>query len=268
MNFEERILLNELKLNDTDDQIIDYIRENIDKVVTQSIQKTAKEVFNVPNSIVRVAKKLGYNSFSEMKFELKREYNLESNFIHSNKELFTEINRKKSPIIREKINKLNCMSDNITKTLELIKEENIEKAIRKINESKSIKCLGIGDSIYFCEILAKELKCVGKHAEFFQHRHDMLYSAENCDTKDLYLAISVSGESNPVIEAVEKAKERGAYIISLTNFTENRLAKIADLKLFFWAPREYKNNYNVTNRVGIMILTRIISEMFWNNYIE
>lgn len=33
MNFEERVLLNELRLTDTDDQVVDYIREDYNRFV-------------------------------------------------------------------------------------------------------------------------------------------------------------------------------------------------------------------------------------------
>lgn len=271
MNFHDRILLNELKLNDTDDQIVEYIKENIEKVVTQSIQKTSKELFTVPNSIVRLSKKLGYNGFSEMKFALKQElisgtFNADINNSKNEKIYFTSKN--KDTLLNTTIKKLkniNYTPDNIFKTLDLINDSMIEKTVKKIHECKSVKFLGIGDSIYFCEMFSKNLRCVAKQSEFFQHRHDMLYSINNCDNKDLYIAISVSGESKQIIESVEKAKEKGAYIISMTHFSDNSLSKLADMKLFFWAPKEDKNNYNSTDRTGLMILIRILSEAYWTS---
>lgn len=269
MNFHDRVLLNELKLNDTDDQIVEYIKENIEKVITQSIQKTSEELFTVPNSIVRLAKKLGYNGFSEMKFALKQElasgtFNTDINSIKNEKVSFTSNNKDNSlSNIAQKFKDTNYTPENIFKTLDLINNSMIEKTVKKIHDYKSVKFLGLGDSIYFCEMFSKNLRCVAKQAEFFQHRHDMLYSINNCDNKDLYIAISVSGESKQIIEAVEKAKEKGAYIISMTHFSDNSLSKLSDMKLFFWAPKEDKNSYNSTDRIGLMILIRIISEAYW-----
>ena len=57
MKFEDRVILNELKFTDTDDQIIEYIRKNKDKVLSQSIQDTAEQLYTVPNTIVRLSKK-------------------------------------------------------------------------------------------------------------------------------------------------------------------------------------------------------------------
>lgn len=245
MNFDERVLLNELKFTDTDDQIIEYIRKNEEKVLNQSIQDTAEELFTVPNTIVRLSKKLGYKGFSELKFELRK-----------------EIEEKKHSL---KINFENkgLLSENIIKTINVIDSDSIKKAVKKIKQAKNIHLLGIGDSIYFCEMFTKNLRCVNKAAEFFTYRHDMIYNVEKCTEKDLYIVISVSGESRDLIEACEIAKNRGAYIISMTHLSKNSISKLSDMNLFFWAPKKDINNYNATDRVGIMILIRIISELFW-----
>lgn len=66
MKFEDRVILNELKFTDTDDQIIEYIRKNKVKILSQSIQDTAEQLYTVPNTIVRLSKKLGYNGFLEL----------------------------------------------------------------------------------------------------------------------------------------------------------------------------------------------------------
>ena len=243
MKFKDRVLLNELKFNDTDDQIIEYIRDNKELVIKQSIQKTAEKLYTVPNSIVRLAKKMGYEGFSQMKFELKQELEDKEN--------------APSTIIKREI------SPNIFRTLELINDDLIETVVKKIQNARKVYFLGMGDSIYFCEMFSKNLRCVGKRSDFFQHRHDMMYSAMNCQPKDIFFAISISGESREVIEASEQAHARGAIVISITHLSESTLSKLADINLFIWAPAENKNGYNSTDRVGMMILIREISEVFW-----
>jgi len=47
MKFEERVQLNEDKLNDTDDQIVDYIRENRAGIGDISIQAMAEALYTV-----------------------------------------------------------------------------------------------------------------------------------------------------------------------------------------------------------------------------
>lgn len=243
MKFKERVLIYEDKLKDIDDQVIDYINNNREEFLKQSIQKTAEILFTVPNTIVRFSKKLGYIGFSDLKYSL-----------------INEVKEEES----DKKDKNLGIIDNINKTIEAFDMDIVNKAAKKIIESKKTYCIGIGDSIYFCEILTKNLRCIGRGAEFFQYRHDMLFSMDNCDSKDVVIVISVSGETKQLIEAIDKAKEKGAYIIALTHLSVNTISEMANINLHFWAPKMTINNYNATDRVGLMIATRILSEAVWN----
>ncbi len=241
MKFEERVRVYEYKLNDTDDQVIEYIKQNKEEVVELSIQNLAKKLYTVPNTIVRVSKKLGYRGFSELKIALKLENSSEYiNIPH--------------------------ISENIRKTYEIIDMNTINKIAKKIHESNKISFYGVGNSIYFCEMMVNNLKCVGKKAEFFSHRHDIIYNAQNLKLKDLVFVISVSGETKQILEATTIAKEKGALIVSLTHLSENSLAKLANINLYSWTPKKILNNYDVTDRTPLMIVLRKLIECYWRNY--
>ncbi|MHC8523145.1 MurR/RpiR family transcriptional regulator [Rossellomorea sp. H39__3] len=120
MRFDERTHKFEYKLNDTDDQIIDYIKERHAEFVTQSIQTVAANVFTVPNTITRLSKKLGYDGFSHMKSSLKEE--LESP---------GETPEDDSHSL-------------IQKTFEILDKERMEEAARLLVDSKQIQLFGVG----------------------------------------------------------------------------------------------------------------------------
>ncbi len=242
MKFNERILLYELQLNDTDDQVIQYIQFNKDLVVKQSIQKTAEALYTVPNTIVRLAKKLGYNSFSEMKHELKQELNDEK--------LEPSLQSLKLP-------------PSIYKTHQLFDEGQIGKIVELIYQAKEVLFLGVGDTSTFSEMFSKSLTCVGISHQHFQHRHEMMYRLQHVSSKQLCIAISIRGENKDVIEAATLAKQKGATIITLTHFYKNPLASVGDINLYFWAEYEELNGYNTTDRLGLMLLIRLICEAIW-----
>ncbi len=241
MKFEERIQIHEYKLNDTDDQIIEYIKANKEEVTNLSIQKLAKRLFTVPNTIVRLSRKLGYKGFSELKVSLRLD----------NKD--------------QSLNAIN-ISENVKKTYEIMDMDTIDRIARKFHESNNILFYGVGNSISFCEMMVNNLKCVGKKAEFFSHRHDMIYSAENIRSKDLVFVISVSGETKQVLDAATKAKEKGAFIVSFTHLKASSLSKFASINLYCWAPKQFLNNYDITDRTSLMMVLRKLSEYYWERY--
>ncbi len=241
MKFEERIQIYEYKLSDTDDQIIEYIKANKKEVTNLSIQKLAQRFFTVPNTIIRLSKKLGYKGFSELKVSLRLELdNQPTNLMH--------------------------ISENIKKTHEIMDMNTIDKIARKFYESNNILFYGAGNSISFCEMMVNNLKCVGKKAEFFYHRHDMMYSAENIKAKDLVFVVSISGETKQVLDAATIAKEKGALIVSITHLKKSALSKLASINLYCWAPKQILNNYDITDRTSIMIVLRKLSEYYWERY--
>jgi DNA-binding MurR/RpiR family transcriptional regulator len=241
VRFDERIQIYEYRLNDTDDQVIEYVQKNRDKVVHLSIQKLAEQLFIVPNTIVRLAKKLGYEGFAELKLALKKEQD-------------------------DKGNRLLDISESIKKTYEMIDKEAVDVVVRRIRQSAKVLFYGVGDSLPFCVMMVQNLRCAEKRAEYFMHRHEMLQSAETIHPRDIVFVISATGETKQVLEAVRIAKENGAFVISLTHLCDNTLARIASLNLFCWAPKKIMNHYDVTDRTSMMIILRTLSEHYWLQY--
>ncbi|MEH7013337.1 hypothetical protein V7087_21425 [Neobacillus niacini] len=150
MQFEDRVHKFEYKLNDTDDQIIDYILENKHEFVNKSIQSIAANLYTVPNTITRLSKKLGYDGFSHLKNSIKE-----------------ELDSTKAP-------NEDSSFYFIKKTFELIDMERIENYAKMLHELKHVLFFGVGDTAGFCEKMVRNLRVAGKTSEYHIHRHEML----------------------------------------------------------------------------------------------
>ena len=239
MNFKDRILMYELSLNDTDDQIINYIKANKELVIKQSIQKTAKDLHTVPNTIVRLSKKLGYESFSEMKFELK--YELSES---------------------QQINKaaVKYLPKSVLKTCQLIDETKVKRVAELICQAKGVLLLGVGANKTLCEMFGNNLTGAGISNGSYNHRHEMMYRTQQISTKHVCIIISVRGEGQEILEVAKVAKDQGATIITITHLSKNTLASIGDINLYFHGNYEVLNGYNTTDFSGAMVLIRLVCE--------
>jgi DNA-binding MurR/RpiR family transcriptional regulator len=242
MQFKERVHKFEYKLNDTDDQIIDYILENKHEFVNKSIQSIASNLYTVPNTITRLSKKLGYDGFSHLKNSIKEE-------LDSTKAL----NEDSSYYF-------------IQKTFELIDMERIETTTKMLHESKHVLFFGVGDTAGFCEMMVRNLRVAGKASEHHIHRHEMLHMLDQMSHHDVLFLISLSGETPQVLEMAEKAKQREIPIISLTHFTKNSLQEAAAVNLYCFAPKKMKNGYNITDRTPVMIVLQTLSQVYWDHF--
>jgi DNA-binding MurR/RpiR family transcriptional regulator len=242
MLFHERVHKYEYKLNDTDDQIIDFINVNKKEAVSMSIQSIAAKMFTVPNTITRLSKKLGYDGFSQMKNTLKEEVH------HEQKDVEQE----------------DSLHFNLDKTFSLIDKEKMESVTKLIFRAHKVLFFGIGDTASFCEMMVKNLRVTGKNADFHIHRHEAVYELNRLDDHDILFLISLSGESPQVLEMADLAKNKRIKVISLTHFNRNALEKNADVSLYCYSPKKTLNGYNITDRTSLMVVLRILSEYYWD----
>lgn len=253
MNFEERVSLNWLKLNDVEDDIVTYLRARASAAETLSISKISKDMFIAPNTVVRFAKKLGYKGFSELKYSLSFEYGTTDN-----KE-FEKLEKVFEPEI----------SKHIIQTIKLIDKRQITSVLKRIYEADSVSLYGIGDSQYFCELLAKYLSRVNENVEMrFHILYDSEYNVSRLKEGDITIFISASGESAQIIDLAGKAHKKGAYIVAITMDTDNTLRRVADTTMVFSSEDKYCNDYNVPDLTGLMLLIRYIANMYWNSYLR
>ncbi|PLR95941.1 MurR/RpiR family transcriptional regulator [Bacillus sp. T33-2] len=241
MLFNERVHKFEYKLNDTDDQIIEFINQNKREAVNMSIQSLAACLFTVPNTITRLSKKLGYDGFSQLKNNLKEEL------------------AKQQGVQDEE----DSMHFNLNKTFSLIDGEKMESVVKLILQAKKVLFFGVGDTVSFCEMMVQNLRVAGKEADFHLHRHEAIYELNRLDDHDLLFLISLSGETPLVLEMANIALNKGIKVISVTHFNRNSLEKTADVSLYCYSPRKTLNGYNITDRTPLMLVLRALSEYYW-----
>lgn len=238
LSFEEKLRVYDHKLNESDLMMARFILDNKEYVAQNSIQVLAKQFFTVPNTLVRFSKKLEYGGFSELKSQIKNEVN------------------------EHKIEK-NDLFALIAKTYSLNDQDKLYKTARAFKEAKSIWCFGIGDNAPLCEALVKRFKKGGALISFPPHRHEIIAEIKtDAQRGDVAFFISVTGESLPVLEAARVAREKGVFVISLTHFSENPLADLADLKLYCENPRRYYQEYTIDLTSPLLF----VIEMVWEEY--
>lgn len=250
MKFEERVLEHEFQLNDTDDDIVDYIRGHRQDIMKLSIQKIADDLYIAPNAVMRLSKKLEYSGFSELKFSIQNESQPKDSGMTISAQL------------------LGQLPSNIVKTLDTIDVNILKKTAGMMKRARCCIFAGVGDSTYFCEMLGKNLRCLDCSVQFYQQIHDMFYAVRHGGKEDMLIVISARGENNRLIDLAREAKETGMPVVSITHFYENRLADEADVNLYFWGEDREVQGYNVTDRSGLMVLVRLLSEEFWQGYVE
>lgn len=131
MTFDERVSEVEIYLNDTEDDIVEYIRKHRRILHKMSIQKIAEELFIAPNWIMRLSKKLGYSGFAELKFAVQNE------LIPQNKTLSRQL--------------MELLPGNIVRTLDIIDDVQIERVASIMRKARMGAVLSSGRSVAYCQ---------------------------------------------------------------------------------------------------------------------
>lgn len=208
-------------LSKSEKKVADYIKNNGEKVVFMSIRDISNEIDVGDATVVRFYKKIGYNGFQDLKLDLVKEdfkdlYEKTDNFIN-------EIGINYKSIIES--------------TLSLINQENIEKFVKKLSQSKRIYLYGVGTSGLAAKEAENNFFRAGIFTKAIIDNHFQILNSSMQNSKTMIIAYSLSGNTEELLYALKLAKKNNAYIVAITNYPLSPIGEIADL-VFTTAKKE------------------------------
>lgn len=231
-------------LNDLELTLYRYIMKNMEKVVYMRIRELADAAHVSTTTILRFCKKLKCNGYSEFKVKLKL-------YIENNNN--EKVNDDKSVII-DYFKKLN--------TEEL--DEKIETICELINSSNNLVFLGSGTSGIICKYAARYFSAIGKFATYIDDPYfpTNYKTYENC----VIIVLSVSGETENIINLINNFKRENCSIISITNSENCTISKISDLNISYYINQEKVGRSDITTQLPVMYIIENIAKHLYNEY--
>lgn len=213
MAIADIVKVNYKKLNDNDIYIWNYIDSHRRECCQCTIEELAKNCNVSRTTILRFAKKLDMDGFSELKIHLKMEQD-----------------RRVRP--DKDIVKLVC--DDYRKKIDEMEKNDYSNICKMIYEAKRVFVYGSGAVQSF---VAKEFKRAFLSAQICMyqvegHRGEQALIADALREGDLMIIVSLSGESNHVVDFAKLMKMKGIPIISMTKMKNNTLAQMSDESLY------------------------------------
>lgn len=205
-------------------RIADLILKNPSEFITYSTAKVAKLCNVSQGSINNFSAKFTNAGFSFLKLEISRCISLENNFevnLIEEKGIYHFSMQRK---IRQDISAL-C------NTLEINSNENLKKAVNLISSANKIELFGVYHSDLVAKSLYFKLIELKRNCSFTDELSIYPTCAGLLTDKDLVIAISISGKTKQIVDAVEIAKENGAKVISITGNQFSPLANLSDVVL-------------------------------------
>lgn len=227
---EQQVIDFVLKYKDSENLKLKYIMENL-HVST--------------STIIRACKKLGFSSFNMMKFSLIAAKDEEMN-----------MTKEDFKVIKETI------TNDFTKTFNLLSEELVNQFVNLILNSKRIFCVGLGNSSMVVNEFNRQLKLLGLWSNNFNERYEIERIADIALEDDLIIVISLSGEDSKINELVLNLKSKRIKIASITNLGNNSLSKLSDVPIFVYNSKF--NRSKIRSRLMLHVATTLIFEELLN----
>ena len=208
--------------------IADYILNNFNNIVYDTLSTLAQHIGFSTTSIIRFAKDLGFDGYSELQ-ESIRDYTRSDDPFNVVKN-FKELENENLAELFE--NSLKKDIENLNKTIHSISKEDLEKSIDLLANSRKVYVIGYNDSFTLAYYMALRLSQVRESVHLLQSVGNMNpMELATSNDKDLMLAFLFPMYSLNTINIINKAKQNGTKVLIVTSNDATRIKHLGDVLL-------------------------------------
>ena len=211
------------KMGPSEKKIANFILENTSEVINLSISELAECCGCGDATVVRFARRLGFEGYQSLKIGVATE-------LSSISKIGTDINKSDScfDIFSKRINDISVSLNN---TESVLNKESMDTATKTIMSAERIVIFGLGNSAAIAMDAAHKFLRLGLDAQACCDNHMQAIIASHLDKNSVAIGISHSGTSRDIIEALELAKENKATTICITNHGNSPIMDVSDIIL-------------------------------------
>lgn len=214
------------RFSKTEEKIAKYVLNHAELVPNMTTKELAAKADVSEASVVRFTKSIGIGSFKAFKILLAQQLVTTEDYITD----FSITQKKDSPYeLFQKVVHVNRAA--IDLLVSSIEKKELEKAVTTLQSARRILFYGVGGSAVAAMDAQFKFAKLGYQVEYHADFHYMLSVIPFLTENDVFVAISMSGETKDVVELAHFAKQQGAVLISITNLNKSPLSKETDIQL-------------------------------------
>jgi len=202
-----------------------YIMKNSEILIRLPITELAERTQTSEATVVRVCQKAGFRGYQDLKISLAQEMVTPLESIHA--EIIPDDDAKS---VLAKV--FNGTIETLQFTQKVVSSEQLKAAVEKIVSARFVDVYGLGNSASVAMDCHHKLSRSGIKCRLGVDNHLQMIYASTVMEEDVVIGISHSGSSRDVVEALSVAREHGATIICITNYSRSPIVKVSDICLF------------------------------------
>jgi len=228
-------------------KVVDYVVQHAEEVVQLSVTELAGLTGTSEATVVRLFQELKYKGYQDFKIQLSRSLAAGAGA------LGTDIAPDDPPeAVLEAL--FNTSVVTLRDTLKLVDRGALEVAVDMLARARRIEFLGAGGSGAVALDGYHKFIRLGIPVNAITEEHNAAQVCAVLKPGDVVLAISHSGSTRSVLEAVRLAREAGAGIIAITRFGRSPLDRLADVVLHTLSPETAFRSEAIASRIAQLVL--------------
>lgn len=240
---ERDVLQNYSKLTEIEKKIFHYIVENPKQIKGQTAKEIAEKNFVSKTTVINVAKKCGFQGFSDFKYYLSyHQQGLQKDGVDD----FRTASKK--------------LQEEVDRTFFLTDEKALNEAGQHIIQSRLVYIFGLGLSGQIAAMLENLLLKIGVKALFVRDSNNIQMISTSGNEEDSVIILSLSGNTEKAVELAKNAKIKGMKLISITAFTDNAVQSMADIRLYSFAGVADTKTNDTISRLGMHLIICLLTE--------
>jgi len=240
------------KFTKSEQKLYNYIHENFEQIIYQSLTEIANACNVGEATVLRFCRKLGYKGYQEFKLALARELSTREKNGHDE----TYIDKVKNNMIQA-----------VDDTYKLVDDDLLQEAITKIYNAKEVVVYGVSSSGIAGLDMQNRLMRIGINIETITDSHNQVIRSNSANSETVIIAISLTGSTKDIIDAVKTGKNNDATVIAITNYMESPLTSYADIVLLTSAKENPLDSGSLVSKVSqLFVIDLLCTGITMKNY--
>ena len=214
------------KLSSAEGRVAEYVLAEPEAVLGGNIQSIAQASGVSEATVIRFLRRAGFSGLKGFKASMTQANVLEHGRLPASRKLSDSDTTR---AIKTKVF-CGCM-EALGDTLNVLDDGDLARAIDALYSAPYVEVFGIGGSASVARSALHSFRRIGLRMSVTSDPNAAYLRMERFNPGDVVLAISSSGETAAILEAVRIAKEKGAFVISITNVQSSTLSGLSDCRL-------------------------------------
>jgi RpiR family carbohydrate utilization transcriptional regulator len=205
-------------------QVAAVMLEDPEFALHASVEVLARRANVSPPTITRFCRTLGCAGLREFKLRLAQNVAVGKSLLHRAVVAGDDMQTVTHKVLHSADTALSDLERHVD-------AEQLERAAARIAKARRVDCYGVGNvSMFMASDAQARFARLGIGSGAYFDGHLQLISAATMNRKDVVLAISYVGRLRSLINAVEVAKEQGAFVVAISQ-RDTPLARLTDVLL-------------------------------------